>query len=211
MVSRTAAGGGPARPWVLPGEPTVVRLMNTIWADRAGIRDDLSAPADLTAWLASAGLAHGVGRVTGDDLDRARQLRDACRRVAARITADPRPAAASAIADLHAAIAEINSVAACSPPIARLALRDGDLQRDTTPLGHALPTALATVAADAVGLFTDHARPPLRACLAPGCVLYFVKDHPRREWCSAACGNRARAARHYRRHRPGADPQPDPH
>jgi len=28
-----------------------------------------------------------------------------------------------------------------------------------------------------------------------------VKNHPRREWCSAACGNRVRAARHYRRHR----------
>ncbi|WP_433236869.1 CGNR zinc finger domain-containing protein [Streptosporangium sp. CA-135522] len=37
----------------------------------------------------------------------------------------------------------------------------------------------------------------LRACHAPGCVLFFVKDHHRREWCSAACGNRARAARHY--------------
>jgi predicted RNA-binding Zn ribbon-like protein len=42
---------------------------------------------------------------------------------------------------------------------------------------------------------------PLRACYAPGCVLYFVQDHPRREWCSTACGNRVRAARHYRRHR----------
>ncbi|WP_225993278.1 CGNR zinc finger domain-containing protein [Actinomadura rudentiformis] len=41
----------------------------------------------------------------------------------------------------------------------------------------------------------------LRACLAPGCVLYFLKNHPRREWCTAACGNRARGARHYRRHR----------
>ncbi|MFI6847287.1 CGNR zinc finger domain-containing protein [Kitasatospora sp. NPDC050467] len=33
----------------------------------------------------------------------------------------------------------------------------------------------------------------------PGCVLYFVKKHPRREWCSAGCGTRARAARHYER------------
>jgi hypothetical protein len=47
--------------------------------------------------------------------------------------------------------------------------------------------------------------PRLRACQAPGCVLYFVKDHPRREWCSTACGNRARAARHYRRHRDHAE------
>ncbi|PZF91885.1 hypothetical protein C1I99_22640 [Micromonospora deserti] len=32
-------------------------------------------------------------------------------------------------------------------------------------------------------------------------MLYFVADPPRREWCSVACGNRARAARYYRRHR----------
>jgi predicted RNA-binding Zn ribbon-like protein len=38
-------------------------------------------------------------------------------------------------------------------------------------------------------------QPDLRACGAPGCVLMFVKDHPRREWCSVACGNRARQAR----------------
>jgi predicted RNA-binding Zn ribbon-like protein len=30
-------------------------------------------------------------------------------------------------------------------------------------------------------------------------VLVFLKQHPRREWCSAACGNRARQAGHYRR------------
>jgi hypothetical protein len=41
----------------------------------------------------------------------------------------------------------------------------------------------------------------LRACGAPGCVLMFLKDHPRREWCSNACGNRARQARHYDRTR----------
>jgi predicted RNA-binding Zn ribbon-like protein len=41
------------------------------------------------------------------------------------------------------------------------------------------------------------------ACHAPGCVLYFLKTHPRREWCSVTCGNRVRAARHYERIRAG--------
>jgi predicted RNA-binding Zn ribbon-like protein len=58
---------------------------------------------------------------------------------------------------------------------------------------------LAALAADAIELLTGPARADLRACHAPGCVLMFVKDHPRREWCSGACGNRARQARHYRR------------
>jgi predicted RNA-binding Zn ribbon-like protein len=37
--------------------------------------------------------------------------------------------------------------------------------------------------------------------LEPNCVLFFIKDHPRREWCSPGCGNRARVAHHYDRHR----------
>jgi predicted RNA-binding Zn ribbon-like protein len=67
----------------------------------------------------------------------------------------------------------------------------------------------ATIRADTTGVHDDLAAresitllggpdaAKLRACHAPGCVLYFVKTHPRREWCSIACGNRARAARHY--------------
>jgi len=34
---------------------------------------------------------------------------------------------------------------------------------------------------------------------APGCALFFLKDHPRRERCNPACGNRVRAARAYRK------------
>jgi predicted RNA-binding Zn ribbon-like protein len=58
---------------------------------------------------------------------------------------------------------------------------------------------ISSIAADAIDLITGPSRHQLRACGAPGCVLVFLKQHPRREWCSAACGNRARQARHYRR------------
>jgi predicted RNA-binding Zn ribbon-like protein len=60
---------------------------------------------------------------------------------------------------------------------------------------------LAAFAASALELLTGPDRGALRACGAPGCVLLFLKDHPRREWCSTACGNRARQARHYARMR----------
>jgi predicted RNA-binding Zn ribbon-like protein len=58
---------------------------------------------------------------------------------------------------------------------------------------------LAAFAWDAIELLTGPLA--LRVCGAPGCILLFVKDHPRREWCSNACGNRARQARHYERSR----------
>ncbi len=58
---------------------------------------------------------------------------------------------------------------------------------------------LSALAADSIELLTGPDVENLRSCGAPGCVLMFVKDHPRREWCSGPCGNRARQARHYRR------------
>ena len=60
---------------------------------------------------------------------------------------------------------------------------------------------LGAFAADAIELLTGRSREDLRECGAPGCVLLYLKNHPRRAWCSNACGNRARQARHYQRAR----------
>ncbi|MGO4751944.1 CGNR zinc finger domain-containing protein, partial [Streptomyces sp. 2MCAF27] len=61
---------------------------------------------------------------------------------------------------------------------------------------------VAALARDAIGFLAGPERERLRACPAPRCVRYFVKDHPRQEWCKPSCGNRARVARHHhRRHR----------
>lgn len=174
--------------------------MNTIWADRHGVHDALSDPTDLAAWFQAIGVFDLAPQVTSQDLVRARELRDALRRLAALITSDTRAAAASAIEDTAAAVAAVNEIA-IGQNIPRLELIDDALQLSTTPLGPPVTAALADVAVQAMALFTNGVESPLRACFAPGCVLYFVQDHPRREWCSTACGNRARAARHYQRHR----------
>jgi predicted RNA-binding Zn ribbon-like protein len=184
--------------WVLPGEPLPVRLMNTVRAERGTVHDHLQQPADLTAWLASAGV-HPTG-VTAADVQVARALRDALRTIAAHLTGDTRPAAAPPMDDLARAVEVVNGHRR-STPADHLVLADGTLRRETPPPGDDVADALAAVGAAAVDLFTGPAAQGLRACHGPRCVLYFVQDHPRREWCSPACGNRARAARHYRRHR----------
>ena len=190
----------PGALWVLPDEPVPVRLMNTIWADRQGIHDALSRPADLADWLHEIGSTDPVRQATQQDLVEARDLRDALRRLAALRTGDTRPAAASATEDPASAVDGVNQAAArLSPP--RLELKGGALELGTDPVDRPVAAALADIAVEAMALLTDPAAPPLRACFAPGCVLYFVQDHPRRQWCSNACGNRVRAARHYERHR----------
>ncbi|MER5301162.1 CGNR zinc finger domain-containing protein [Streptomyces lasiicapitis] len=68
----------------------------------------------------------------------------------------------------------------------------------TTPHADLLTAALAHAA---LTFLASPDRQRLRACHAPRCVRYFLKDHPRQEWCRPACGNRARVARHHERGR----------
>lgn len=184
-----------ARDWMLPDEPVPVRLMATIWADAAGIHDDLGTCGDLDAWLAAVDSAASSGS-TAAELSTARRLRDAVRRLAAQVTADGRPAAESATADVAAALQDLNEVVA-GLPVPQLALVDGTLRETAASGGSAVTAALARVARESITLLGGAEAERLRACYAPGCVLYFVKTHPRREWCSVTCGNRVRAARHY--------------
>ncbi|MFI9100182.1 CGNR zinc finger domain-containing protein [Streptomyces fildesensis] len=200
----------------LLGEPLPVELMNTVWADRDGLHDALADAADLARWLGDVAprfepalaLDEPVAASGPSPLvplvDRYRRLRDALRRLAAVVTEDPRPAAASAAPDLAVAVEAVNRACAYAPEWSRLVWPDGGTPSLTTASapahGTAAAAALSRIAEQAVQLFAGPDREALRACRAPGCVLYFVRAHPRREWCSANCGNRARVARHYQRH-----------
>lgn len=200
----------------LLGEPLPVELMNTIWADRNGVHDALGDPDSTRAWLRAVRsrtdlLTPGdLDMLTVPDLDslggRLVGLRDALRRLAAEATQDPRPAAASDTRELDAAVTALNRASGDTPRWSALSWTPGqEPSRHTRGGGQTASAAVSAIAEDAVSLFGEDTRRQLRACLAPGCVLYFVKNHPRREWCSAGCGNRARSARHYQRHRHTTD------
>ena len=192
------------RAWVLPDEPLPVRLMSTIWADTDGRHDDLRTTADVGAWLDAVGVDRAGGPANEGELATARALRDAVRTLAAYVTADDRPGAAAAAEQVGAALDLVNATAA-ELPAPRLASRDGRLEVSAPAGASPVTTALARVAEQAVALLGGPDAARLRACCAPGCVLYFVKKHPRRAWCSVACGNRVRAARHYQRARDHQD------
>ena len=59
----------------------------------------------------------------------------------------------------------------------------------------------ALIARSAIALVAGDAPGTLRTCRAPGCARLFLATNPRRMWCSAACGNRVRVARHAARGR----------
>jgi len=198
----------------LLGEALPVEFMNTIWADRSGVHDALASPADVLGWIRAI---RPLPALHDADLDRwlhdvpaaevgelapaLRTLRDALRRLAAEQTADPRTRAASAIDDVGRAVDVVNGAAAAAPHWSRLEWSTGGPSRASCTRTGGGAALMAAIGEQAIDLFAGDARHELRACLAPRCVLYFFRQHPRREWCSTACGNRARAARHYQRHR----------
>ncbi|GAB2757351.1 CGNR zinc finger domain-containing protein [Amycolatopsis magusensis] len=62
-----------------------------------------------------------------------------------------------------------------------------------------LVAELAEAAADLLG---SDSVTRVTNCEAEDCLLLFLPAHPRRRWCSpAVCGNRARVARYYQKHK----------
>jgi len=183
---------GPVR-----NEPLALELHNTLYAVRGELIDGLETADGLSGWLAA--IADRMpARALDADTSRHPEflaLRAAVREaLQAALDGKPVPAAALEV---------VNDMAGRAPasPFA-VANADGPPRAETryhTPA--ATDVALATIAADAIELLTGPDAEHLRACGAPGCVLMFLKDHPRRTWCSATCGNRVRQARHYRRAR----------
>ncbi|MFG1750655.1 ABATE domain-containing protein [Streptosporangium sandarakinum] len=96
-----------------------------------------------------------------------------------------------------------------APPVPPESSAPSGLSSSSAPSARNVPAvaagdsarARAALASAAIAFLAGPRRELLRACPAPRCVLYFVREHARQEWCSVACGNRARAARHYRQHR----------
>ncbi|MFD4779253.1 CGNR zinc finger domain-containing protein, partial [Streptomyces sp. NPDC058427] len=147
----------------------------------------------------------GAWAADGADLAAVRSLRAAARALLAHAVrpGEPSPADAGRLIPVEVALARLNEVAAAVPAVPRLEWPpDGEPVAHDHPAGGTAADVLPAVLARAViGFLAGPDRTALRACHAPRCVRYFVKEHPRQEWCKPSCGNRARVARHHERHR----------
>ncbi|WP_344070833.1 CGNR zinc finger domain-containing protein [Streptomyces crystallinus] len=219
----------------MPDHSLVLDLALTVRHDgHGGVADDLSGLEGLTVWVrehaaALAGDPHPAADAfaadafvagtftadtfTADDdaLAAVRALRAAVRALFARAVRPDPPSAADAqrLLPVEMALELLNTAAAAVPTAPRLQWPEGG-DPYTVHQGTGTPdaaTALcAALARAAVDFLTGPDRARLRACHAPRCVRYFLKEHPRQEWCGPSCGNRARVARHQRRHRAPTGP-----
>lgn len=176
----------------LTGEPLALDLLNT----RTAEADLVADPAGLAAWLAAqAGRLTPVGEVGTAEVAAVRAVREAARPALEAARRGARPPAD--------ALRALNGALAAAPSHRELAWSaeaglTAAAHRSAAPAGR-----LAAELAEAVAeLLTDGRVSSVRACEAEDCVLLFLPAHPRRRWCvAAACGNRARVARYYARHK----------
>ncbi|MER7462993.1 CGNR zinc finger domain-containing protein [Streptomyces sp. NPDC097981] len=186
----------PATPPVFPltGEPLVLDLLNT---RPAGTDDLIAGPEGLAAWLTLQEARLGpVAKAGPAEVAAVHAVREAAGAALAAARRGERPPAgalralneASAGAPAHRELVWMPETGLTAAP-----------HRAGTP-ARRLAAELAEAAAD---LLTDPRVRGVRECEGADCVLLFLPAHPRRRWCVAsACGNRARVARYYARHKP---------
>ena len=173
-----------------------LEFVNTrYWRGQETPTETLNSAEDLSTWTA-ANVATEARPLARREFERAIEARETIWRVFDATARGKAPAAA----DLEA----LNGLLAASP--ARTTLRrerngfswDVDM-RSPTALGQ-----LASVLWSAGDLLTGNKLGKVRRCANPECGWLFLDDSRagKRRWCSmSACGNRAKARRHYHRSR----------
>ena len=178
------------RDFLFIAEHPALDFLNTQMAQGGGTVETLTTPSRLADWWAQA----GWGTLDADLalLDTARGLREAVRALVVAWTQHA-PAPADALATVNTVLATGASYPALAPDLT-------DAPVATTAPHPFLPLARATL-----DLVTAHDPALVRPCAGSGCVLWFLDTtkNKRRRWCRmSACGNREKAAAHYRRHHP---------
>jgi predicted RNA-binding Zn ribbon-like protein len=183
--------GGPVFRWL--GEPLAVDLANTVMVVREDqIVDLIADPEDLRRWLHAERERLGDCAFAIEHIEEIQGLRDAVRGLLS--------AAAQGAPSPPGGLEAVNAASGHAPVAPQLrTTTDGELRMgELTTDGEPLAQLLGTLARSAIALLTGPQRAQIHLCSAPSCGMVFIGA---RRWCCAACGNRARAARHYRHKR----------
>lgn len=162
---------------------TIRAFANTL--DEEERTDALATPEGVLTWLAGAGLAGDVLRVTRAEHDRAVVLRDAIRGLLRHHNGEPLEAADVAALDAQAARSRVVLGFAADP-----------LARTLVPQARGVDGALGRVVALVGEGIADGSLRRLKICRATDCRWAFLdaSRNGSRHWCSMeVCGNRQKA------------------
>ena len=152
------------------------------------VNESLESGPDLVRLLERTGLEPGEIEEVALRLPEFRSLRAASRAVL--------EASVAGTALPVDAVTHLNGVSGRVP---RVLVLDPPLARDEPATANATTRTLARLAWSAIELVGGPGRERLRRC--PSCGDVFVATRSDRRWCSVACGNRVRVARHHARRR----------
>jgi predicted RNA-binding Zn ribbon-like protein len=166
--------------------PVAVDVVNTVIPSGSGSVDILAEEEKLEAWLDKQRHRLPVVEAARGRLSELRELRTVVRDLL-YAAAEDQPLPAKAIAVLN----EASAAAPYFPILQRAGLSELQEVNDD-------PFAVfrASIARSAIQLVSTDERKRLSVCHAPSCGLLFMRGRPGQTWCTTACGNRARVARH---------------
>jgi predicted RNA-binding Zn ribbon-like protein len=183
--------GGPVFRWL--GEPLAIDLANTVMVIRPGVSEDLLATRrQLADWLEREHERLGDCGFALRHLKEVRELRDCVHRLLAAAAKGRRPARPD--------VELVNSFSADGPIYLQLRSAAGSSPKavEEHASSDRLGALRAAIARSTISLLGSSDRERLRICAAPSCGMFFLSKEGQ-TWCCAACGNRARVARHYGR------------
>ncbi|MGA9869449.1 MAG: ABATE domain-containing protein [Acetobacteraceae bacterium] len=192
-----------------PREDVCLDFVNTrCWRGRDTPTEELHGIDDLLAWTAGTGGADtpAVGacatqwRAHPREASAAFASAIALRETLFRLFA----AVASHEATKPGDLAVLNAALSAAAPRSRMALRDGRFVWSAETARPGMAALLSPVLWSTSDLLAGPRRERVRQCANPQCRWVFLDDSKsgNRRWCSmAACGNRAKAHRHYLKRR----------
>jgi predicted RNA-binding Zn ribbon-like protein len=165
------------------------------WRGQETPTETLNSAEDLSAWTA-ANVAKEARPLPRREFERAVEARETIWRVFDATARGKAPAAA----DIEA----MNSLLATSPARTTLRRERSGFSWDVDMRGSTALGPLAPVLWSAGDLLTGNKLDKVKRCANPECGWLFLDDSRagKRRWCSmSACGNRAKARRHYHKSR----------
>jgi predicted RNA-binding Zn ribbon-like protein len=176
------------------GEPLAVDLVNT----RPQGTDLLADPEMLAAWLVLQAdrIPEPAAAVkpTASDLAAVLAVREHTAAAFGALLNGKRPP--------QTALDGLNAAQAAAPAVRHLDWEGDSVTSAVQRTGTSAAILAAILAESAANVLADPAIAKLKRCEADDCAMVFLPAHPRRRWCSPErCGNRARVARYYQRHK----------
>jgi predicted RNA-binding Zn ribbon-like protein len=153
---------------------------------------ELGSPASVARWAAAElRLDHADADVLGLHRQDVVELHDAVLAILDAIVDGGSPSRRD--------VGTVNELARRRPVVPELVVAADGPRAGTRALASGSGTVVAATAAAAITLLGGPDRERIRRCPARACGRFFLAERSSQRWCSAACGNRTRVARHHDR------------